>query len=179
MSEHEPVTLYITRRFKPGSRAFIEQWQRDITVACQDFPGFLGNRILEPHTDAEQDVYSVVVRFDKFENLRRWEESPERNRLYDQLQPHIVDQTINRLTGFEPWFPSPNGPTPPPKWKMCLMAFIAVYPLIVGTRYALGWLVAGWPMPLGAFVMCITVSLLMSYVAMPSITKLFRKWLYP
>lgn len=186
MPEQEPVTLYISRRIKPGREAAIAEWQEEIKTACEQFPGFIGSRVLEPHdqygnTEDGKHSFNVVVRFASFEDLQRWEQSPEKAACYRKLQPLIEAQSISRMSGFEPWFPSPGGPGAPPRWKMCLMAFMAVYPIVLIVRLSIGPVVSEQSLPLwlAVFIMSIPTSLLMSYVALPGLTRLFRKWLYP
>ncbi len=186
MSEQEPVTLYISRQIKPGMEEAIMRWQKEIQAACQQFPGYIGSRVLESHeqagnTEDAKRSYDVVVRFATFEDLQRWEQSPEKHACYEKLRPLIESQKMSRMNGFEPWFPSPSGPGAPPRWKMCLMAFMAVYPIVLVMRLTLGPLLSEehYPLPIAVFIMSIPTSLLMSYVAMPGLTRLFRKWLYP
>ncbi|WOO42634.1 antibiotic biosynthesis monooxygenase [Rubellicoccus peritrichatus] len=174
----EPVTLYISRQIKPGAKEAMLKWADEVHDACAKFPGFIGSRRLEDHAGAE-DQFNVVVRFKSFADLKRWEESEEKTACYAKLPALIENQHISRMSGFEPWFPSPNSHKPPPKWKMWLMAFMAVYPLILITRIFLGPVLHDFPMPLSVFFACIPVSFLMSFVAMPWLSKVFKDWLYP
>lgn len=174
----EPVTLYITRRIKPGAEDAILNWQKEIRDACKKFPGFIGSQMLEDHSGANE-YYNVVVRFASFEDLKRWEESDEKKACYEKLAPLIEDQHISRMSGFEPWFPSANSPKAPPKWKMWIMAFMAVYPIILITRMVFGPFLVDFAMPIAVFLACIPVSFIMSFVAMPWLSKVFRNWLYP
>lgn len=173
----QPVTLYISRRIKPGNESQIDAWQKRIHDACSQFNGFVGSKVLERH-DGEPNTYDVIVRFDSFQNLRKWEESDERQTLYRELEPMIESQSMSRLRGYAPWFPSPDD-IRPPAWKMCIMAFIAVYPIILISRVTLGPMVSDMPLPLNVLILCLPVSFLMSFFAMPWLSKLFHKWLYP
>lgn len=176
----EPVTVFISRRIKPGVMEAVEKWTEEIRGACSRFPGFLGAVTLDPHRDSG-NAFHVVFRFASFEELRGWEESPERAAFYQRLQPFLEEEHAAKLTGFEPWFP-PSGlsqPVSPPKWKIWVMAQMAVFPTVLFTHLALGSFLERMPLILGTFVDCIPVSFLMSFFAMPWLTRIFRAWLYP
>lgn len=78
---------------------------------------------------------------------------------------------------------------PPPKWKMALLIILAIYPLLLivlplmGTVFDIPYL--GVPITIGSefvvrtFVTAGILVMLMTWVAMPFLTKLFRGWLYP
>ncbi len=78
---------------------------------------------------------------------------------------------------------------PPPKWKMALLIILAIYPLLLivlplmGTVFDIPYL--GVPIRIGSefvvrtFVTAVILVTLMTWVAMPFLTKLFRGWLYP
>lgn len=176
----EPVTIFISRRFKPGTAETVEQWITDVRTACATFPGFLGAVTLESH-GKRTDACNIVFRFSSFTNLRRWEESPERTALYLRLQPLLEEEHSARLSGFEPWFPPGAGERlpSPPKWKIWLMALMAVYPTALLVRLGLGSSLNTLPLFLSVFLACIPISFLMSFFSMPWLTRIFRKWLYP
>lgn len=180
----EPVTIYISRRIKPGAGEALREWAEGVRATCAGFPGFLGGRTLEPHDNDDGRTFNIVFRFASFEQLRVWEESTERASWYARLQPLIEEERVSRLSGYEPWFP-PGGtdseisPPPPPVWKMFIMALMAVYPSVLLVRLLVGDHLDNLPLLLGVFLSCVPVSVIMSYLAMPGLTRVFRKWLYP
>lgn len=70
------VTLSVTRTPLPGREGEFEKYLHGITEAASRFPGHLGAQIFWPARGQRQ--YRVVFRFDRESNLRRWEESEER-----------------------------------------------------------------------------------------------------
>src|SRR5215217_8827857 len=93
--------------------------------------------------------------------------------------PHGLQQ----LTGLETWFklPGANVPTmkPPPRWKMWLVSLMAVYPLVLAFQALVVPRVAGLPLPLQALMFPLVLLTLLTFVVMPAVTRLLRRWLGP
>jgi uncharacterized protein len=126
-----PVTAVASRRVKPGREREFEQWVPGILAAAKEFPGYLGSEVLRP-SDPEDDEYRIVFRFDHASNLHAWEDSEERRRLLREAEPLIHKEKVHFLTGLETWFtlPSKAGEPSPPRYKMALVTWLAVFPLI-------------------------------------------------
>jgi hypothetical protein len=94
-----------------------------------------------------------------------------------------ADQGLQQLTGLETWFKLPGGnvPTmkPPPRWKMWLVSVVAVYPLVLTFQALLVPRMAGLPLPLKALSFPLVLLTLMTFVVMPVVTRLLRRWLGP
>jgi len=67
--------------------------------------------------------------------------------------------------------------TPPPRWKMAIITWIAVYPIITVLLLALGPILAGLPTPLTTLIVSVLLVTLMTFVLMPLLTRAFRPWL--
>jgi NhaA family Na+:H+ antiporter len=76
----QSVTHSIIRRVRPGREAEFEQWLDGITAAISKYPGFISVRVIRPVRGNRE--YRAVVRFDSEANLRRWDESEERDEWY-------------------------------------------------------------------------------------------------
>jgi uncharacterized protein len=85
------------------------------------------------------------------------------------------------LTGLETWFTLPDRPgTPrPPPYKMALLTWITIFPLITLVVIVLDPLLTQLALvPRLAVTTAITVPI-MTWLVMPRITRLLRNWLYP
>jgi antibiotic biosynthesis monooxygenase (ABM) superfamily enzyme len=68
--------------------------------------------------------------------------------------------------------------TPPPRWKMAIITWIAIYPIITGLLLALGPIILGHlPIPVVTLILSVTLVLLMTFIVMPLLTRVFRPWL--
>jgi antibiotic biosynthesis monooxygenase (ABM) superfamily enzyme len=200
------VAVVTTFHVRPGREAELEAFFCDIGRAVSRFPGFLGRRIIRPRsaaevlgappyrefpeqrtqveTDTEHDLpeYVSVFRFDSYPHLRAWTQSAERRERLERVRPLVLDEQYKEtvLTGLERWFTLPWQPDlrPPPRIKMAIITLLAAYPL--GYVIALlGPCLAPLPMPLRMLVMTASIVFLLTWVVMPSMTRLFRPWLYP
>ena len=185
------VTWVITHQVRPDRRDDFEDWIAGITDEVARFPGREGVTVLRPGGESSTE-YVVIVRFAAYDDLRRWEESAERAEWLTRLDPLLAATSTYRTeTGLETWFqlPGQRAVVPPPKWKMALLIILAIYPLllivlpVMGTVFDLPYL--GVPITIGSefvvrtFVTAVILVTLMTWVAMPFLTKLFRGWLYP
>lgn len=179
--EDPPVTGVASRRVEPGREGEFEDWISGILAAVKGFPGYLGSDVLRPSDSETDDEYSIIYRFDHASSLKRWEESDERRRWLDKAEPLVREQTIRRLTGLETWFtlPSRDGEPAPPRYKMAVVTWLAVFPTVLVIFTLFGPLLNLLPTVLRTLLFTLTMVTLMTYLIMPRMTRLFSFWLYP
>jgi uncharacterized protein len=174
-----PVTTTVTRRVKPGHEAAYEQFLEGIIAAAGRFPGYLGVEIFRPESPGGE--YRIVYRFDTAAHLRTWLDSDERTEWLARAEQHAAGPMRSRyLTGLESWFTLPDQPgvPPPPPYKMAIVTWITIFPLITGVVVVLAPLLDGFaPVPRLAITTAVTVPL-MTWVVMPRVTRILRPWLY-
>ncbi len=176
-----PITAVASRRVKPGREKEFEVWISGILDAANEFPGYLGSNVIRP-SGPEDDEYQIVFKFDHASNLKYWESSEERRLWLDESRDLIKEEPrIRILTGLETWFtlPSKEGAPPPPRYKMAVVTWIAVFPLATVVFMLLDPLLGGFPVVLRTLVFTLAMVSLMTYVVMPRMTRLFSFWLYP
>ncbi|MBB4981423.1 hypothetical protein [Streptomyces nymphaeiformis] len=80
----------------------------------------------------------------------------------------------------ETWFAKPGSTRPaPPRWKMAISATLAIYPIsVLGSLFLVPRL-TGLPLLLSSAVVACVFNVLMTYVAMPAVSRLLRGWLTP
>jgi hypothetical protein len=181
-----PVTVIVTRRAKKGKINEFEEWMDGIVHEAMKFEGQMGVNIIRP-ADPSNPEYVVIFRFNTYENLRKWEMSEARKEWIDRSnevaegEPIVVKQT-----GLEFWFtPRPSNPgidgskasAPPPRYKMAIVVIGIIFVLVSILLPQIRQLTIGLPVLLSTFAGVVTMVLLMTYVIMPSITKLLGPWL--
>jgi len=180
-TQDSPVTVVISRRVKPGCEAKFEAFLAGVTTTCGQFPGYLGSSIFRP-ASADDPEYRVAFKFDRLSNLRRWESSEERQTWFAQAA-ELTDRPpdIQVLTGLETWFTLPGKATivPPVRYKMALVTWMAVFPLITVISIVLRQQLSLLPTILRVMVVTAIAVPIMTYFLMPKMTLLFAKWLYP
>lgn len=175
----EPVTVVITRTAKAGKVAEFEQWMGGIIHAAMKFEGFAGINVIRPQDPANPE-YVIIFHFDTYENLAKWENSPVRRDWAERGREVVEGEPkIERMTGMEFWFtPRSAGPQSPARYKMA-MVLVAVISLLLVTLMPLIQLATeGLHPALSLIIGVVIMVLLMTYVVMPTLTRILRPWLY-
>ena len=194
ISEHpetESVSYLIRHNVDPDRIPDFEVWLQGIESDMRLYLGYQGATFLRPAAGSSE--YVIVVRFATYQDLRRWEASPERADWVAKLPPMLSGMSEYQTeSGLESWFQLPGHQVvvPPPKYKMATLIALAIYPLLLIVIPGLGWLLGDFPYlaaPVTLSAEFFTRTLmnvavlvpLMTWLAMPQLTRLFRRWLHP
>jgi uncharacterized protein len=174
--EIDPVTIAVTFKVKPRREGDFEQWAHDITIAASKYPGHLGASWIRSGA-----TYHVIYRFADHALFHDWHESAVRASFLERLSPIATLVTDDHLTGLETWFELPNQPglPAPPRWKMAIATWIGVFPLLTLLQWMLGSRLANLPLIARVMLLTLIVVVLMTYVVMPRLARVLRRWLYP
>lgn len=176
-----PLTVLITRRVRPGREDEFTELTRRLLEAARRFPGHLGGDVLRPE-GPESPLYQTIFAFDDRAHLEAWTDSPERREILERLAEISEGETAMRvLSGFETWFALPAAATrvPPPRWKMAIVTWIGIFPLVLILSHTLTPVLApfGTTLAVLAVTGCVTVA--MTWAVMPLLVRLLARWLYP
>ena len=183
LNSPQSVTVLITRRPRKSSQKEFEQALSETIDAALEFPGHLGVTVLKPRKEDSND-YQILVKFASQADYQRWCHSNEAAhwfRILNRLEEKPPNLEI--MTGLETWF-AVNSSTsrpmiPPPRYKMAIVTWLAIFILIVIINLLFGSFLASLPMVLRSLVLTVGLVGLMTYVVMPRMTRLFSWWLYP
>lgn len=172
------MTVTVARRVARGRERDFERWYDGVTGAAARFPGFLGAGMLRPSRTGED--WHVVYRFDSPGSLARWEASPVRAQWLGRGESLMDETGVQRVSGLETWFEVRGRTAPaPPRWKMALVTLGAVYPLALLFNLLVQPLLATVPLAARVLVFAGIMVPTMTWVVMPRLTSLLRRWLYP
>ena len=180
----ESITNVFRAHIKPDKEQEYEQWLHGISEDCVQFEGFQGATILRPNDKSHRHPeYVVVVRFATYSDLRRWEHSTQFAEWQRRLQP-LMDGNlaVDSLTGMETWFTLPGHTVvvPPPKYKMAAVASFGAAPFVLIVIPLLVQYLHGVLPSIGiSIVILLVMSFAMTWVTMPLLSRLGRRWLYP
>ena len=113
------------------------------------------------------------------DSLHAWENSEESHKLIKEVNNYSTPY-LQKATGMETWFTLPDSKAiiAPPKWKMTIVAFIGAYCISSLAQYILSFFLVQNPLLFNLFMnMILVISL--TYLAMPLLSILMRRWLYP
>ena len=143
------------------------------------FPGHLGINIIRPMYAG--DFYRIVFKFDSMRHYINWESSDVRQewlKRYAEVTVGEAEQEV--LSGLETWFTLPSGEAlvPPPKYKMATIVWISIFPLSIIVNSLLSPFIGHLPLVLRIAIITLVLVLLMTYLVMPWMSKLFHRWLH-
>ena len=178
---NEPVTVIISRRVNKENAAAFEALSTEMTHRARQFDGHISTAMFKP-SSPEDPEYRIIFRFEDREKLKVWEESNERAEIIEQIEALLISPSEREVVdGLVMWFemPSKNPLTPPPKYKMTIVSWLALYPTVTVIFLLFGGLIHDWPLLARTAFITVIVMYLMSYVLMPFMTKRFAFWLFP
>jgi antibiotic biosynthesis monooxygenase (ABM) superfamily enzyme len=179
-----PVTVSITRRVDPDAEDQMLAWLRAGTQLSERFEGFLGSGWVRPSPDSAE--WHMLYRFADGESLQRWEASPQRQWWLDSARGFVETSAKEQRTGIEGWFDEPSSvdvadlrPTapPPPRWKQMCAIFLVFFPLSLAANLATRELLPDVWLPVRVLASVLVMTPIMTYVALPWITRLLAPWL--
>lgn len=177
-----PVTIAITRRADPARASEMIAWMRAGVTLAEGFPGFLGAGWVRPGPGSTD--WHMLYRFADAESLGVWEESPQRRWWLSSAQGIVEHARTERRTGIEGWFDPPQERTveearpTPPRWKQAVTIWLVFFPLSLLSAIVAGRLLGDVSVVLRTFVTTVCLTPLMTYVALPRITRLLEWWLH-
>jgi antibiotic biosynthesis monooxygenase (ABM) superfamily enzyme len=177
---NKAIHIAITRRVKPEKEAEFRQALREFLQASFNHEGVVGAGMLEPAAGAANREYGILRTFasesarDDFYNSKLVKDWIERCKPLTEGEPKY-----SQLTGLEAWFRNPNS-TPPPRWKMALLTFLAVWPVSMAVPAALTPLIGQHvPNVIFAGAVAAGIVVILTWVAMPLLVRLASSWLQP
>ncbi len=171
----EPVTAVASFRIKPGQAYRYAEFNQRLITALATFPGFLRSEVFEP-VDGVQDETVVVFSFDTRRHLDGWLESDARRRLLADIDPYIDgERTINVVGGFAGWFGADGGKVK--KWKQATAVLLTLFPTALLLTRIRMWLLPDVHWTVGVLFGNVIGITLLTWVLMPTATKVLAGWL--
>ncbi len=101
-----PVTVIIKRIAKKDKIKEFEEWLSGISKEFSKQDGSMGIDIIRPTNDSKsKSEYVIIFRFNKYDNLEKWEKSSSRNEWLQKGRDFAeADFNVQKLTGLEFWF---------------------------------------------------------------------------
>jgi antibiotic biosynthesis monooxygenase (ABM) superfamily enzyme len=176
-----PVTVIVTRTAKKEKIKEFEEWMVGVIHESMKFEGHMGVNIIRPSDEAPTLKYVIIFRFNTYENLKKWENS-EKIKEWIRKSKEVTegDPKTEILSGLEFWFtPRSEGErvSVPPRYKMAMVTGAIVFVLLSTLIPQVRQLTTTMPVFLSTLVGVVVMVLLMTYVIMPSVTRLLRPWL--
>lgn len=144
-------------------------------------PGYLGVTIIIPGSSKSSMRY-IIRRFTDKVSMETWDSSKEAVKLLEEVNNYST-RHYEQSTGLETWFTLPGLKTlsqsPPPRWKMAIVLFFAAYFISSLSGSVLNPFSEQWPILGNAVIHTAILVVSLTYFAMPILSRLLRRWLYP
>jgi antibiotic biosynthesis monooxygenase (ABM) superfamily enzyme len=135
-------------------------------------------RLLERYGEGNSAGH-IIHRFRDNAFLEAWENSGELHELTEEVNKYSTPYP-QKATGLETWFTLPDlkAIVPLPKWKMTMVSFNGAYCISLLASFILRPYLRLQPLFFDLFMTIILV-IGLTYFAMPLLSSLLRRWLYP
>ncbi|MEM1181900.1 MAG: antibiotic biosynthesis monooxygenase [Acidobacteriota bacterium] len=171
------VHIAITRTVKPGCEADFERAIGEFFERAENEPGSTGAYLIRPFRASADNEYGVLRSFNSLEDKERFYRSAVYHEWNQTVAPLVVGTPHkHELHGMEAFF---NRPAAPPAWKMAIVTWLGVNPAVFLAAEAVRS--AGIEPPPLVELMLVNVLVVagLTWVIMPLLTRLFRRWLEP
>jgi antibiotic biosynthesis monooxygenase (ABM) superfamily enzyme len=163
------------RKVRPGREAEFEAMLERFIQDAERDPLTSGAYLLRPATGGDPHEYGILRSFANEEDMRAFYDSPRFRRWDEEVRPLTEGESKRQaLHGMEAFFP--RGA--PRRWKMALLTWIGVTPLV----YAFGKLVpmvtGPLPAPVGLMIVTACVVATLAWIIMPFLTRTLAGWLH-
>lgn len=174
----EPVTAVFSWTVGRGNEKIFEHMMHDLHKVARTFPGHMGVTTLRSPTD--KNNFQTVLRFDSAAHLENWLSSDIRQKMTKPIEKYAHIAKATQAGGLETWFDLPGqSVSPPPKWKMVVTTFIAIYPISLLYAIYLTPHIISLPAPVKALFLPVIAPVILTYLFMPILTqKILKPWLY-
>jgi antibiotic biosynthesis monooxygenase (ABM) superfamily enzyme len=172
------ATAVVNIKIKPGCEKDYDEWLRYFLALQRKVPGYLGTTtIMETGQDSSER--HIIHRFRDKASLEAWENSEDLHKQTEEVNKFSTPY-LQKATGLETWFTLPGlkAIVPPPKWKMAIVAFIGANCISLLASFILRTFLVLQPLLFNLF-MNILLVVGLTYFAMPLLSRLLRRWLYP
>jgi len=179
------VTVSIVRHIDPGHAEEMLAWVHAGSALAERFNGFLGTGWVRPRTGS--DEWHMLYRFADAGSLAAWEASGPRAWWLGSAQGLVDVSQIERRTGIEGWFDTPvehdvqdlrTPPAAPPRWKQAVVIWLTFFPLSLAAAALLRQAAPDLDLVVRTLTTTLVMTPIMTYLALPRMTKWLGWWLH-
>ncbi|WNV74382.1 antibiotic biosynthesis monooxygenase [Geodermatophilus sp. DSM 44513] len=173
----EPVTVTVARDVRADRQEAFERWAAEVLDLAARFRGNLGASLLRPGPGSTR--YHLVYRFADGESLARWERSAERQAALRRGEDLTDRVDYAHVAGLDSFFTALTPSRPGPRWRFTVLTVAGVFAITLAFQLLVAPHVSGWPLVARLLLSAVVVVVLLGYVVMPALSRLFRRWLHP
>ena len=176
----EPIHIAIMLRVRKSRVAEFQRALADFAHQSLAEPGARGVQTLYPPPGSVSTDYGILRSFASASEREAFYGSPLFKNWLAEIEPMVEGKSSPRqLSGLEAWFRDGGEPLPP-RWKMALLTWPAVWFVSMLVRAILApALGRNIPQVIESGLITAGVVATLTWVAMPLVVKIARPWLHP
>jgi uncharacterized protein len=171
-----PIKIVMERLPRRGAEDRLRVWAEQFVAEASRAPGHEGGSVLSGRGGPQV----ILLRFASPAHLAAWQGSPAYESLMRDADAISTAEDESQIqSGLETWFTLPGRPAPakpPPKWKMALVTWGALLPMVIALAYIFAPL--HLPFLLNAAVSTAIPVVMLTWIIMPRVTRVLYGWLY-
>lgn len=169
----------ITRVVREGKEAEFEEAIKRFVARSLDHHGTTGAHLLRPTDASRPREYGILRSFRSEKHMQEFYDSELFAQWRTEVAELVEGEPIHRkLHGLEAFFRGTRTQTPPPRWKMALVTWLGVFPVVLlWSRVLPPFLPSLNPIAVTAWVTGVAVVTL-TWLVMPALTRSFARWLH-
>jgi antibiotic biosynthesis monooxygenase (ABM) superfamily enzyme len=174
------ITIVVSHYVKRGKEQEFERALKQVIEQAKSFKGYEGIQTIQVNNKVENE-YILLIHFDTEPNYRTWESSNIRRAWSKELKEYIIKESKVRFQeGLEFWFSLPqlSNSIRPKKWKMAILTWMVIYPMILALSTLVGVYLNFMPAFLRILIVSMILVSLMTYLVMPKVTTVFASWIF-
>ena len=173
------IHIAITRRIRKEHAGEYERLLGDFASRSLTDPASRGVHLLYPAPGAESCEYGILRSFASAADRDTFYASDFYKEFAARVESMMEEQpTYRELDGLEAWFRESHGALPP-RWKMAVLTWIAVWPVSMAVPALLGPVLGDRVPPvIGVGIGAAVIVIVLTWAAMPLLVKVARPWLH-
>ena len=167
----------ITRVVREGKEPDFEEAVNRFVARSMDYHGTTGAHLLRPTDASGPREYGILRSFQSEDHMREFYDSELFSQWQDEVAELVEGEPVQRqLHGLEAFFRGTGG-KPPPKWKMAIVTWLGVFPVVLLWSRALPpFLTSLHPIAVTGVVTGVAV-ITLAWLVMPALTRSLAGWL--
>ncbi|TDQ07479.1 antibiotic biosynthesis monooxygenase [Pedobacter metabolipauper] len=169
-----PIHIAITRKVLPGKEEEFKEALHKFLGESFVHGGVHGASMITalPNTDGRE---IGILRTFKDETERDAFYNSDQFRKWEAYASTLTEEPVYReLNGLEAWFRSSASP---PRWKMAIITLCGVFPTSIFLSLAVVPFIKDFPLLVRLFIIAASMVGLLTWVVMPVLIKVMKRWI--
>jgi len=178
-AQESTITVLVNHVIAADSRMAFLDALKELLKTFEALPGAKGYKVFQEDAGTSIRI-TILQRFASWTDQEAWLNSEDFKRWKVAIAPlHPTLEHVRTYSGMEALFAAGQSPAAPPRWKMAIVLFLAVFPLSLALSHWFGKTLASIPPLIGALISSPVMVVFMTYIMVPVLTKIFSGWLQP